>query len=379
MVEEKESRMETKVGTDLKKATANLKISMDTITKDCVTRLEAQYQQVLQQLTPYDSEDTRRVLDKQVQLLDTLERTNAALVSENSRLRIHHSFMPIRYREEVERMQQQDAQLYREQRRVPKVISPQDTDNHGGTLKLVEAPRAHEMVRRYLHDCEYANIGEIREGIKQSMKLRDNLRKHVVLKKEEHVNAVPLFGSDDNRGKGKSSLRPSSLNEEQSNWKRTDYRSDTITNRSGTFRLTAQAREATRTESTDQQVRDPSVESQRSTIYDRGSNPRRGPNPRRDRSPQRYRSPHHDRSPRRDPSPRRARSPPRGKGKGKNRRQDPPSYRPDEPLPANTKKLPYSHPGSSVPSFPEFNETLAVRCPRAPQATALQDTANGAL
>ncbi len=71
------------------------------------------------------------------------------LVSENSRLRLHHSFMPIRYREEMERMQQQDAQLYREQRRVPKVISPQDTDNHAGTIKLVEAPRAHEMVRRY--------------------------------------------------------------------------------------------------------------------------------------------------------------------------------------------------------------------------------------
>jgi hypothetical protein len=73
------------------------------------------------------------------------------------------------------------------------------------------------MVRRYLHDCEYVNIGEIRAGIKQSMKLRDNLRKHVVLKKEEHVNAVPLFGSDDARGKGKSSLRPSFLNAEQDN------------------------------------------------------------------------------------------------------------------------------------------------------------------
>jgi hypothetical protein len=298
MTEEKESRMETNIGADLKKATASLKISMDTITKDCVT---AQYQQVLQQLTPYDSEDARRVLNKQVQLLDTLERTNAALVSENSRLRIHHSFVPIQYREEIERMQQQYAQLYREQRRTPKVISPQDTDNHGGTLKLVETPRAHEMVRRYLHDCEYANIGEIRAGIKQSMKLRDNLRKHVVLKKEEYVSAVPLFGSEDNRGKGKSSLRPNSLKAEQDNWKRTDYRSDS--NRSGTFRSTAQAREATRTEGTDQQVRDPSLESQRSTINDRGSSPRRGPSPRRDRSPQRYRSPHRDRSPRRDPSP----------------------------------------------------------------------------
>jgi hypothetical protein len=109
------------------------------------------------------------------------------------------------------------------------------------------------MVRRYLHDCEYASIEEMRTGIKQSMKIRDNLRKHVILKKEEHVNAVPLFGSDDHRGKGKSALRPSSLNAKQDKWKRIDYRSDS--NRSGTFRSTAQAREATRTGGTHQQVR----------------------------------------------------------------------------------------------------------------------------
>ncbi len=123
-------------------------------------------------------------------------------------------------------MQQQDNQLYREQRRIPKIISPQDSDNHAGIIKLVEAPRAHEMVQRYLHDCEYASVEEMRAGIKQSMKLRDNLRKHVVLQKEECVNAVPLFGSDDNREKGKSALRPSPLNAEQDKWKRTDYCSD---------------------------------------------------------------------------------------------------------------------------------------------------------
>jgi hypothetical protein len=70
--------------------------------------------------------------------------------------------MPIRYRQEIESMQKTDNQLYREQRRIPKNISPQDSDNHAGKLKLVEAPRAHEMTRRYLHDCEYAGIGEIR-------------------------------------------------------------------------------------------------------------------------------------------------------------------------------------------------------------------------
>jgi hypothetical protein len=58
---------------DLKRATTSLKISMEAITKDCITRLEAQYGQVLQHVTPYDTEDAKRLLDKQSQLLDTLE------------------------------------------------------------------------------------------------------------------------------------------------------------------------------------------------------------------------------------------------------------------------------------------------------------------
>jgi hypothetical protein len=74
--------------------------------------------------------------------------TNTMLVSKNSKLRVHLSFMPIRYNQEIETMQKPDNQLYREQRRVPKNISPQDSDNQAGTIKFVEAPRAHEMTRR---------------------------------------------------------------------------------------------------------------------------------------------------------------------------------------------------------------------------------------
>jgi hypothetical protein len=40
------------------------------------------------------------------------------------------------------------------------------------------------------------------------------------------------------------------------------------------------------------------------------------------------------------------------------------------PLAANTKKLPYSHPGSSVPSFPEFNETTPINLLTRTQALA---------
>jgi hypothetical protein len=99
------------------------------------------------------------------------------------------------------------------------------------------------------------------------MKLRQNLYRHVIPKNEEYVNAVPLFKSDDNRGKGKLALNPSPLNAEQdapNKWKRTDSRSNV--NSSGTFRSTAHARESTQTRRNDRHDRDPSLENHRDGI-----------------------------------------------------------------------------------------------------------------
>ncbi len=168
LLRQQEIMVETAIGKEVQKATDRIKTTMETITKDCLAKIDYQYGQVLEQVSPYDTEDARQVLQKQHDLLDVLEHSNAALVSENAKLRIHHSFMPIRYREEVEEMQNTDNSLYRSQRRTPRIISPQDSDNHGGALKFVEAPRAHEIVRRYLHDCEYGGIAAIRQGMRDA-------------------------------------------------------------------------------------------------------------------------------------------------------------------------------------------------------------------
>ena len=74
---------------------------MTAITTGTVVRLEAQYEQVLQTITPYDTDDAKQLLGKQTELLAALEITNTMLVSENSKLRVHLSFMPIRYRQEI--------------------------------------------------------------------------------------------------------------------------------------------------------------------------------------------------------------------------------------------------------------------------------------
>ena len=220
LTEEKETQVKATVGRDLRLACDKYKDAMFEITKGCMAKLETQYDEVLQHITPYDTEDARKLLDKQTELLTNLELTNTMLVSENSKLRVHMSFMPIRYRQEIEQMQKTDNQLYREQRRVPKNISPQDTDNHAGKLKLIEASRAHEMTRRYMHDCEYAGINEIRAGLREATRLKKNLYGHVIPFKSELINAPPLLPKKEaaprpDNGKGKADLRASPYNADQ--------------------------------------------------------------------------------------------------------------------------------------------------------------------
>ncbi len=117
-------------------------------------------------------------------------------------------------------MQKTDNQVYRKQRRIPKNISPQDSDNYAGKLKLVEAPRAHEMTRCYLHDCVYAGIGEIRAGMTEAAQLKKNLYSHSIPFKTETINAPPLLPTKEaaprpDNGKGKAALRASPYNAEE--------------------------------------------------------------------------------------------------------------------------------------------------------------------
>ena len=104
MAQEREMQVRSTIGADLKAATDKIKDAMATITEGTMSQLESQYGEVLQTITPYDTDDAMRLLEKQTDLLAGLELTNTMLVSENSRLRVHLSFMPIRYRQEIETM-----------------------------------------------------------------------------------------------------------------------------------------------------------------------------------------------------------------------------------------------------------------------------------
>jgi hypothetical protein len=77
------------------------------------------------------------------------------------------------------------------------------------------------MVRCYLHDCEYAGINGVRNGIrKEAAKLKVDLYKHIVHYKHDYVGEPPPLlltedSSDPTRGKGKAPLHPSYLNAAQ--------------------------------------------------------------------------------------------------------------------------------------------------------------------
>ena len=75
---------------------------------------------------------------------------NAQLVTENSELRMHMSFMPVEYRDYVKNMQSSSHQQYRKQRVTPKVIIP-NTDHKEGVvyIELEDAPMSHPSVHIY--------------------------------------------------------------------------------------------------------------------------------------------------------------------------------------------------------------------------------------
>jgi hypothetical protein len=64
-----------------------------------------------------------RLLNKQTELLAAVELANTMLVSENSKLRVHFSFMPIRYRQEIESMQKTDNQYTESRGEFPRIYS----------------------------------------------------------------------------------------------------------------------------------------------------------------------------------------------------------------------------------------------------------------
>jgi hypothetical protein len=98
---------------------------------------------------------------------------NAQLVTENSELRMHMSFMPVEYRDYVKNMQTSNHQQYRKQRATPKVIVP-NTDHKEGLadIELEDTPMSHPSVQFLFRDAQYSTLAEARSNMGKGFALR---------------------------------------------------------------------------------------------------------------------------------------------------------------------------------------------------------------
>ncbi len=115
-----------------------------------------------EKMNPYDVDDMRHVLLSQKETFQDLTNKNAVLVTENSQLRMHLSFMPVQYRDFVANIQATNDVLYTTQRRDPRVIIPRDDHMAGGNISLTHAPMSHPAVQECLRDAKYTSITRIK-------------------------------------------------------------------------------------------------------------------------------------------------------------------------------------------------------------------------
>ena len=127
---------------------------------------------VQDKINPYDVDDMRRVLMAQKETFQDLTNKNAVLVTENSELRMHLSFMPVQHRDFVANLQATCDPLYTAQRRDPKVIIPRDDHMAGGNIVLTHAPMSHPAVQECLRDAKYTSFQHAKAVLDKGFQLR---------------------------------------------------------------------------------------------------------------------------------------------------------------------------------------------------------------
>jgi hypothetical protein len=135
-------------------------------------------------ITPYYTNDMRKVLESQKEKLHDLLAKNALLVTENSELRMHLSFMPVEYRDFVRGFQNTNHESYRNQRSNPKVIIP-DTGhlNNQFPIRLMNAPMAHPSVIAMFRDAQYETFFDLNKVYEKGFALRGRINENADTKR----------------------------------------------------------------------------------------------------------------------------------------------------------------------------------------------------
>ncbi len=134
---------------------------------------------VAENFTPYDTNDMRKVLESQKERAYDLLPKSALLVTENSELRVHLSFMLVEYRDfssSAVSAQTTNHESYRSQRSDPMVIIP-DTDHldSQAPIRLMNAPMAHPSFIAMFRDAQYDTFYESKKALRPFTNLRKPL------------------------------------------------------------------------------------------------------------------------------------------------------------------------------------------------------------
>jgi hypothetical protein len=125
-----------------------------------------------EKINPYDVDDMRTVLLGQNDTFQDFTNKNPVLVAENSKLRMHLSFMPVQYRDFAINIQATNSVLDQTQRRDAKVIIPQDEHTTGGNIAVTKAYMSHPSVQEWLRDAKYTSYVHAKATLEQGFKLR---------------------------------------------------------------------------------------------------------------------------------------------------------------------------------------------------------------
>jgi hypothetical protein len=94
------------------------------------------FKEMTDAITPYDVQDMRNVLASQKTMMNDVLAKNALLVTANSQLRMHMSFVPVEYRDFISNLQSTNNLEYKRQRSTPRVIIPDTYHKEGGEIRL---------------------------------------------------------------------------------------------------------------------------------------------------------------------------------------------------------------------------------------------------
>jgi hypothetical protein len=139
---------------------------------------------VAEKITPYDTNDMRKVLESQKERLRDVLSKNALLVTENSELRMHLSFVPVEYRDFISGIQTTNHESYHNQRSDPKVIIP-DTGhlNNQSPIRLMNAPMAHPSVIDMFRDAQYETFFDLNKVYEIGFALRARITENADTKR----------------------------------------------------------------------------------------------------------------------------------------------------------------------------------------------------